>query len=147
MNGKRGKGSYALIDERDLTLTSGHSWHLNADGYAAATVRDPHKTTVLMSRIVMGLASGDPREVDHKNRNKLDNRRSNLRIVSRLTNINNVGSNQGATSQYRGVSWSVRLGKWVASFRGEHILVCDTEIEAAELAARARELAAEEEGW
>ncbi len=46
-----------------------------------------------MHRVMVGLIHGDPREVDHINRNTLDNRRQNLRIVDRRGNTENQ-SNQ-----------------------------------------------------
>jgi HNH endonuclease/AP2 domain len=55
-------------------------------------------------------------ETDHINRNGLDNRRSNLRFVTR--SYNNQGKKyEGKTSQYTGVSWYFRYKKWVALIR------------------------------
>jgi len=34
MNGKRGAGLFALIDEEDFELVSAYTWHVNAYGYA-----------------------------------------------------------------------------------------------------------------
>ena len=39
------------------------------------------------ARTVMGLAPGDPRQVDHKDGNPRNNVKSNLRIVSAKTNL------------------------------------------------------------
>lgn len=67
-----------------------------------------------MHRLLMGLAKGDPRTVDHINRDRLDNRRSNLRVVLSHENYQNVASRPGSTSAFRGVSWDKAKGKWRA---------------------------------
>lgn len=74
-----------LIDISDIQLVSGYHWTDNGRGY----VRTFNKTTpVYMHRMIMGdIPEG--LEVDHINRNKYDNRRSNLRLVTRIQNCNN----------------------------------------------------------
>lgn len=42
--------------------------------------------TLYLHREVMGLKPGDPMVVDHRNENKMDNRKCNLQIVERSTN-------------------------------------------------------------
>ena len=66
-----------------------------------------------MSRLIMGLRYGDKAEVDHQNHNTLDNRRSNLVVVTRAGNMQNILAGRGS-SQYRGVSWDRKSSKWVA---------------------------------
>ena len=69
---------------------------------------------VQLSRVVLGLSPEDP-QVDHKNGDTLDNRRSNLRAA---TNVENLQNRQGATrkaaSGVRGVHWDGVTGKWRA---------------------------------
>lgn len=59
----------------------------------------------------------DGLEVDHINRNKLDNRKSNLRIVTRQQNMCNKGSYINSISKYKGVSWHKKDQRWYAQIR------------------------------
>jgi hypothetical protein len=113
---------------------------LDSHGYAIAHFRrEGIRRTILMHRFILGAPAGIC--VDHRNRNRLDNRRQNLRLVTHAQNMMNVGANRGSTSPYRGVSWNGRLGKWVASFRGRHLGCFENELEAARCAAHARHAA------
>ncbi len=51
-------------------------------------------------------------EIDHKNRNRLNNLEENLRVCTKLQNINNrtIQNNNG----YKGVSWNKYHKKWKA---------------------------------
>lgn len=56
-------------------------------------------------------------EIDHINRNGLDNRMKNLRVVNRSENLLNKGLDRRNTSGVKNVSWDERRGKWVAQLR------------------------------
>jgi len=56
-------------------------------------------------------------QCDHINRKKYDNRRSNLRNITRTENMINVGLSKANTSGYLGVSWNIKNEKWMASIR------------------------------
>jgi Pyruvate/2-oxoacid:ferredoxin oxidoreductase gamma subunit len=61
---------------------------------------------------------GKRSEIHHKNDNKLDNRKKNLVFVTATQNIAARGKHQGNyTSQYKGVHFDKRTGKWVAQIR------------------------------
>ena len=62
------------------------------------------KITISMHREVLGLKKGDGKIGDHKNRNGLDNRKQNLRIVPKSLNNYNSKKHRNNTSGYRGVS-------------------------------------------
>ncbi len=68
-----------------------------------------------MHRLILGLEAGDPLQADHINRDRLDNRRANLRAVTASQNRHNQGSRPGSSSTHRGVSWSEKRGRWEAS--------------------------------
>lgn len=114
--------AYALVDDADFEWLSQWRWSLNGRGYVSRTEYlrlsngKERKRAILMHRVILGLERGDPRQGEHENRNRLDCRRSNLRIAERgmLDNGQNVGPPGNNTSGYRGVSWHKRLRKWRA---------------------------------
>jgi hypothetical protein len=65
-----------------------------------------------MHRQIVGLSVGDPREADHINGNRLDNRHANLRVVPGAGNRQNKRAYRNGQSGLRGV---VRRGaRWRA---------------------------------
>lgn len=56
-----------------------------------------------LHRLLLGIVKGF--EVDHINRDKLDNRRCNLRLCTRGENNQNKAKAKNQTSKYRGVFW------------------------------------------
>lgn len=106
--------AYALIDtdDEELVLSVG-SWSFGASGYATCTIYPAHRD-LRLHRLLLGLDFGDPRQGDHINRDKLDNRRSNLRIVTQRENCQNPGPRSDGTSAHRGVAWDAEQNKWRA---------------------------------
>lgn len=107
--------AYALIDVGDAHLAE-HRWCLSSDGYA---VRKTDESIVRLHRAILGLHQGDGLQGDHINRDRLDNRRSNLRVVTNAENHQNVPGQDGKTSEFRGVSWNARKHKWQACVRAK----------------------------
>ncbi|MCE7699722.1 MAG: HNH endonuclease [Methanobacterium paludis] len=71
------------------------------------------RKTIIMHRLIMGAPKG--MVVDHINHNGLDNRKSNLRVVTHRQNMQNR-KNKG-TSNYPGVHFKKENHKWVARIR------------------------------
>ncbi len=105
--------AYALIGREDLPLICRRRWHLTSQGYARSN--RPGGGFDYLHRFLLGLRDRDGHEVDHINRDKLDNRRSNLRLADHAGN----GQNKGAVgrSPLRGVAWDRATGKWRASVK------------------------------
>lgn len=106
----------ALVDDVDVALTRVR-WQLDAGGYVQRVVvlPDGHRTSLKLHRVVMGLESGDGLEVDHRDGNKLDNRRSNLRVATRSQNSQNRHARRTVgSSSFRGVTWNCARQKWQA---------------------------------
>ncbi len=53
-------------------------------------------------------------DIDHVNRDKLDNRLENLREISHQCNVRNSGNPKNNTSGIKGVCWANGRKKWVA---------------------------------
>ena len=75
---------------------------------------------VSLSRLIAGLEPGDTRETDHINGNSLDNRRVNLRIVSRQEQQQNLlpvreRNGKPPASRHRGVTWVASRQRWFAA--------------------------------
>lgn len=58
-----------------------------------------------------------PKMLDHKNRNRSDNRIENLRECVRLENQWNIGLTKQNTSGFKGVSFSKEKRRWTARIR------------------------------
>jgi hypothetical protein len=84
---------------------------------------------VRMHRYVIGALSGQI--VDHVNSDRLDNRKSNLRIVTASQNNQNRAKLPNTTSKYIGVHKPVNGSKWVATIVGQHLGRFTKEIDAA----------------
>lgn len=100
----------ATIDVGDVEMVVDRRWHLSNKGYAVGKCNGRNQT---LHRLIMGLDFGDPRQVDHINGDKLDNRRLNLRIATPAENARNRHAVTGRIP-FRGVSREVRLRRFRA---------------------------------
>lgn len=131
------KGQNALISPEDADRVQPFKWYLNASGYAARRIGYKQKSMVYMHRLIMDAPAGY--EVDHINGNKLDNRRENLRLVTRQQNMHNrpARRKENRTSIYKGVYKHVdgNYVRWAAQILVEkkkrHLGLFNTEVEAA----------------
>lgn len=135
--------AYTVVDAADAEWVNQWQWCLTDTGYAVRNVKSGgRRTTVKLHRELLGLVWGDGLEGDHLNRDRLDNRRSNLRAVPKFGNRQNVTSS-GASSSYRGVTWDRQNGKWLAQVkangRNHYVGLFSDEIAAAEAARLARQ--------
>lgn len=129
---KLSQGKVAIVDDEDYERISKRKWFFHAaTGYAMGYVTQGRgRSPVYLHRIILNAAKGD--YVDHRSRDKLDNRHSNIRICTQTQNIlnsPNVGSGKW-TSKYRGVS-ALRY-KWKAAFCNRTLGHFYSEIEAAQ---------------
>ena len=112
-----GGGVYTYVDASDHEWLSQWTWWLH-NGYAA---RRGKSGMIYMHREILQAPRG--KDVDHINRNKLDNTRLNLWVCTRGENARNRSKQRGRSSRFRGVSYSKACGKWGATigFEGKSI--------------------------
>ena len=101
-----------LVDEIDLEIVNKYSWTIS-DGYVKKffekNIDGERKRWVkYLHREIMGAKPGQI--VDHINQNKLDNRRSNLRLADKSLNALNSNKSRGKTG-LRGVVVNTQRGK------------------------------------
>jgi hypothetical protein len=118
------QGKFALVDDADYEALSRFKWYLQNDGYAARNVMTPTgRGTELMHRRIAGAKHGDDVEVDHRDVDKLNNCRGNLRSCARAENLRNYPKRIDNTSGFKGVTLRRETGKWRAriGFRNRYI--------------------------
>lgn len=82
-NNKQEINGFTLIDKKDLEKVTKYKWRL-----AGSYVKGGEDNNTWLHRFIMDCVDGDM-DVDHINHNTYDNRRSNLRIVTRKENCSN----------------------------------------------------------
>jgi hypothetical protein len=92
-----------FVDDEDFPLLSRITWMLDAEGY----VRNGN---IRIHRLIMGL----PHLCDHRDRNKLNNQKHNLRAAGRQQNAMNTPPRKNNASGFKGVCRSSRGAGWVA---------------------------------
>ena len=108
-----------LIDLQDEPLLQEHYWICRIDRRtkykSIKAYCGKNRKYVALSRLIMDCPNG--LEVDHINRDTLDNRRLNLRICDRSTNCLNKGISSKNNSGVTGVYFHSRDKKWIAKIK------------------------------
>ena len=86
---------------------------------------------VQLQRMIMGLKKGDKKIVDHVDRCRTNNKRSNLRLVTSIQNNRNKKVKHAKSSVYQGVIWHAQRKKWIARatfmYKSKHLGLFVTE--------------------
>ncbi len=86
---------FTLVDDEDHECLNKWKWAKLSNGYAVrGTEINYIKKTYLMHREIMKVSENNL-VIDHINHNKLDNRKCNLRVCTRLQNSHNKRLNYG----------------------------------------------------
>lgn len=106
--------AWAIVDDEDYEWLNRWRWCFS-HGYAARRLPS-NGPIVYMHKQILDFPD---RQGDHINGNRLDNRRSNLRIATHAENKQNLGIRCDNKSGYRGVGWHLGAKKWRAYARLE----------------------------
>lgn len=75
-------GHEFIVDDQDFQWLSKHKWRRSKKGYAETNIMvNGSLKFIPMHRLIFKLDPGDTRRVIHRNGNKNDNQRSNLKVA------------------------------------------------------------------
>jgi hypothetical protein len=139
------KGYPIEVDDEDAGRVLAHSWWVSSspqkDGHVICFSTKIAGKIIKLHRFIMGDPAG--LVIDHWDGNRLNNRKSNLRVCTVKENNMNLGLTRRNKSGYRGVSFSKDAGKWRATISLDKRQLHLGYFERADLAAAAYEKAAE----
>lgn len=131
-------GKEMLCDIEDWNRLKGYTWTTNTNGYASTMRKKEH---YIFHILVLGKKDGYV--IDHIDRNKLNNQKSNLRFVTYQANSINTDVRKNNKTGIKGVGWLENRKKWVARLmiNGENKFLghYDTKEEAEEAREKAEE--------
>lgn len=102
----------AMVDDEDYEWLNGHKWHSTHNYAARRQTLQEGGRVVYMHREILGA----PRElfVDHKDGNRLNNQRSNIRLSTKNGNEHNTGLRKNNTSGFKGVYKHTSANRYIA---------------------------------
>lgn len=114
--------AWAEVDEQDYERVAARHWSLAGRGYARSAGKHPDGRfrSIYLHRFVMGEPEG--MQVDHRNGDKLDCRRSNLRVVTNSQNHAGYSSKPPGRSGERGVVLDLRRGTYEARVQRQGVV-------------------------
>jgi hypothetical protein len=87
LHSQRLPGLYTVIDEEDADRVQKHRWYPSSSKWGPYAYTTIERRSVFLHRLITGATPGE--YVDHINHDKLDNRRSNLRLCTNSQNNQN----------------------------------------------------------
>ena len=125
---KTSNGDYFVLDANMWDSVKEYTWRINHCGYVETAISFPKRKRIFLHRLLCNVLLLDWKkfQVDHINRNKLDNRMSNLRVVSNAFNQLNTSLRKDNTWGEKGISLEKRWGKgrWVATISVNKKNIC-----------------------
>lgn len=113
----------AIVDDEDFTYLNQWKWYARKDRhcfYAQRKFKSGEKwKNVMMHRFI--IKPPNDMFIDHINRNGLDNRKKNLRIVTHSQNHFNEKIRTDNTSGHKGVYWHTQSKRWTAVLGNTHL--------------------------
>jgi hypothetical protein len=127
--------SDVIVDDEDFERVNNYTWNIS-DEYARRTIwHGKRSTSIKLHQFIIGKAP-QGLEIDHENKNKLDNRKCNLRVVTKNKNQQNRKKSKNCSSKYIGVCFDKNEKLWSANITDNNskriwLGRFDSEVEAA----------------
>jgi hypothetical protein len=108
------QGQHTVVDDEDYERLAAHKWSAQHSRNTVYAVRrgTSSGSLIMMHREILHLEHTTAR-IDHRDRDGLNNQKSNLRIATQSQNQQNAVRSKPALSGYRGVQ-QTRGGRWTA---------------------------------
>lgn len=116
LHGKYGDGRVTLVDDDIYDVYKNVNLVVSHNGYVILSTEGKR-----LHRLITSCPAN--MVVDHKNHNRLDNRRKNLRVCTQKENANNL---KGVKNYY----YDKTHGRWVVEYKGKFCGYYDSEDEA-----------------
>lgn len=97
--------NYVIIDISDIDKVKGYNWVLSNKKYVYC-----NKLNLQIQRVILGYKGND--DIDHINKNPLDNRKCNLRICSHLENMQNQNARKKNSTKVKNIYYDKRNQKY-----------------------------------
>jgi len=111
------RGWFTMVDDEDYDELSKYSWYSTQQKYVCRRDYDqPGNPIILMHRFIVGVKDRSI-EVDHKDRNPLNNQKHNIRLCNRQQQCFNQGLNSRNQSGFKGVSFLKDDNCWRARIK------------------------------
>lgn len=135
------KDIFIQVDDEDYEKVSSLNLYITPLGYVHTIIK---VGTKWKSKVIHAFILDTDNPVDHIDRNKLNNQKSNLRECSYQENrFNTVKINAKTSSKYKGVYWASTTNKWIANikfnYKSVHLITTDNQ----QIAAACYNIAAE----
>lgn len=115
------KGYKTIVDDADYELIKAYKWRVveaNGKAYAVTWMNGRH---VYLHRYLMNSPEG--KLIEFINGDRLDNRRENIRAVTKTQKQRSKNLSANNTTGYKGVSFNKKAGKYKASIRHKGKLI------------------------
>jgi len=107
-------GQRFMFSKDDIETLQIYSWCCDVSRYAVTTICDKlHK----FHNILLGFQPTEQETIDHIDCNCLNNRRENLRVASRITQMISQTVHKNNKSGIKGARYDKTLNKWAASWQ------------------------------
>jgi len=109
--------TFAIIDKDDFEKIKDYRWYSsggNNKKYVMTSSFGNPRKKIQLHRVIMNVENDNSVEIDHIDRNPLNNKKSNLRICKHSENSRNTSIPKNNKSGFTGVFFTNSLKKWTA---------------------------------